>query len=120
MAEPELNGFGVTTSMPGFRRSSQVLMFLGLPLRATIVTTEPKGMPLCSFAFQSLSTSPASTRRVTSGSTEKLTTSVGRPDSTLRDWSPDGPYDWLKETPLPAAVFWNSGITLSKPTFGTA
>ena len=91
MAEPELNGFGVTISMPGFRRSSQVLMFSGFPLRVTMVTTEPKGNPLCSFAFQSSSTRPASTRRVTSGSTEKLTTSVGKPASTLRDWSPEAP-----------------------------
>ena len=66
-------------------------MLFGLPLRVTIVTTEPNGMPLCSFWFQLSSTSPASTSRVTSGSTEKLTTSVGRPDSTLRDWSPDAP-----------------------------
>ena len=27
-------------------------MFFGLPLRVTIVTTEPNGMPLCSFWFQ--------------------------------------------------------------------
>ncbi len=91
MADPELNGFGVTTSIPGLSRSSQVWMFLGLPFRVTIVTTEPNGIPLCSLEFQSSATSPASTRRVTSGSTEKLTMSVGRPDSTLRDWSPDAP-----------------------------
>ena len=66
-------------------------MLFGLPLRVTIVTTEPNGMPLCSFWFQLSSTRPAFTSRVTSGSTEKLTTSVGRPDSTLRDWSPDAP-----------------------------
>ena len=42
-AEPELNGLGVTTSRPGWSRSSQVLMFFGLPLRVTIVTTEPNG-----------------------------------------------------------------------------
>ena len=66
-------------------------MPLGLPLRVTIVTTEPNGMPLCSSGFQSSSTRPDFTRRVTSGSTEKFTMSVGRPDSTLRDWSPEAP-----------------------------
>ena len=39
----------MTTSTPGLSRSSQVLMPLGLPLRTMIVTTEPNGMPLCSF-----------------------------------------------------------------------
>ena len=52
-------------------------MPLGLPLRVTIVTTEPNGMPLCSPAFQSAATRPASTSRVMSGSTEKLTKSAG-------------------------------------------
>ena len=66
-------------------------MSFGLPLRVTIVTTEPNGMPLCSPAFQSSATRPASTSRVTSGSTEKFTTSVARPPSTLRDWSPEAP-----------------------------
>ena len=66
-------------------------MPLGLPLRVTIVTTEPNGIPLCAFWFQVSSTRPALTSRVTSGSTLKLTTSVGRPDSTLRDWSPEAP-----------------------------
>ena len=60
-------------------------MFFGLPLRVTIVTTEPNGIPLCGPEFQFSSTCPDFTRRVTSGSTEKLTMSVGRPLSTLRD-----------------------------------
>src|SRR5580765_5854148 len=91
LAEPELNGFGVTTSIPGFSRSSQSWMPFGLPLRTTMVTTEPKGMPLYWLAFQSLATRPASTRRVMSGSTEKLTKSALAPAATLRDWSPDAP-----------------------------
>ena len=66
-------------------------MFFGLPLRTTIVTTEPKGMPLWGPAFQPASTRPASTSRVTSGSTEKLTTSAAAPAATLRDWSPEAP-----------------------------
>ena len=85
MAEPEENGFGVTTSMPGLSRSSQVLIPFGLPLRTMIVTTEPNGMPLYWFEFQSSSTWPDFTRRVMSGSRLKCTTSVARPDSTLRD-----------------------------------
>ena len=90
-AEPELNGLGVTTSTPGLSRSSQSLMPLGLPLRTTMVTTEPNGMPLYSLAFQLASTRPASTRRVMSGSTEKLTKSASAPAATLRDWSPEAP-----------------------------
>ena len=66
-------------------------MFVGLPLRVTIVTTDPKGTPACSPAFQSPATRPASTSFVTSGSTEKFTTSVLRPLATLRDWWPDAP-----------------------------
>ncbi len=91
MAEPELNGLGVTTSTPSFRRSSQSRIPLGLPSRTTIVTTDPNGMPLCSFAFHPASTRPALTSRVMSGSTEKLTKSASAPASTLRDWSPEAP-----------------------------
>jgi hypothetical protein len=43
------------------------------------------------FAFQLASTRPASTRRVMSGSTEKLTKSASAPAATLRDWSPEAP-----------------------------
>ena len=46
LAEPELSGLGVTTSIPGCSRSSQSLMFFGLPLRTTRETTDPNGMPL--------------------------------------------------------------------------
>ena len=67
----------MTTSTPGLSRSSQVLMPFGLPLRVTIVTTEPNGMPLCSFWFQVSSTWPDFTRRVTSGSTREVD-DVGR------------------------------------------
>ena len=91
LAAPEVKGLGVTTLTPGLSRSSQSLMPLGLPLRTTMVTTDPNGIPLCSPAFQLLSTNPASTRRVTSGSTEKLTMSAAAPASTLRDWSPEAP-----------------------------
>ena len=45
-AAPEENGFGVMTSTPGLVRSSQVLMFFGLPLRVTRTTTELVTMPL--------------------------------------------------------------------------
>src|SRR3954451_505099 len=90
-AEPELNGFGVTTSTPGLRRSSHVVMCLGLPLRTTKVTTDEATMPLFWSSFQLESTRPASTRRVTSGSSENSTRSVLRPLSTLRDWSPEAP-----------------------------
>ena len=39
-APPEVNGLGVITSTPSLVRSSQDLMFLGLPLRVASTTTE--------------------------------------------------------------------------------
>src|SRR5437870_10601715 len=39
-AEPELNGFGVTTWTPGLVRSVQEWMCFGFPLRTTNDTTE--------------------------------------------------------------------------------
>src|SRR6516162_4386862 len=93
LAEPELSGLGVTTSMPGRNRSSQSLMFFGLPLRTTSVTTDPHGIPLVASVFQALETLPAFTNRAMSGSTEKVTTSAGVPSTTPRDWSPEAPYE---------------------------
>ena len=94
-AEPDEAGFGVMISTPGLTRSSQVWMLSGLPLRTTKTTTEDVAMPLVGVSFQSAATSPASTRRVTSGSREKWTTSASRPPSTARLWSPEAPYDVL-------------------------
>ena len=88
-APPEVNGFGSSTSTSPVTRSSQLLMFSGLPLRTMNTTTELVTMPLCSFWFQFSSTRPASTSRVMSGSSENSTTSAGRPPSTARDCSPD-------------------------------
>jgi hypothetical protein len=88
-------------------------MFLGLPLRTMKATTELVIMPLCSSAFQSLATRPASTSLVMSGSRARVTTSAARPFWTARLWSPEAPYDWENPTPLPASVFWNSGISCS-------
>ena len=51
-APPEVNGFGVITWTPGLIRSSQVLMFFGLPLRVAMTTTESVIMPLYWSAFQ--------------------------------------------------------------------
>jgi hypothetical protein len=88
-APPDVNGFGSSTSTLPVTRSSQPLMFLGLPLRTMRTTTELVTIPLCSFWFQLLSTRSASTSRVMSGSSENSTTSAGRPPSTARDCSPD-------------------------------
>ena len=52
-APPEVNGLGVITSTPSFVRSSQVLMFLGLPLRVASTTTELVTKPSYSSLFQS-------------------------------------------------------------------
>ncbi len=46
-----------------------------------------------------------------SGASENATTSASRPDATARLCSPDAPYDWENETPLPAADFWKAGIS---------
>jgi hypothetical protein len=90
-AAPEVNGFGVRTLTPGLSRSSHVLMFLGLPLRTTKVTTDVVTRPLFGPAFQSSATRPAFTSRVMSGSVENVTTSAFWPASTARLWSPDAP-----------------------------
>src|SRR5215217_2518714 len=95
-APPEVNGFGVMTSTPGFVRSSQVLIFLGLPGRTASTTTDLVTKPLKRSPFQPGATSPAVTSLVTSGSSDRATTSAGRPDSTARSCSPDAPYDWSK------------------------
>src|SRR5262245_23674684 len=95
-------------------------MFFGLPLRTTSETTDPNGMPLVASAFQSLATLSALTRRVTSGSTEKLTMSAGLPSTTARDWSPDAPYDVVTPTPLPSGVAAKAGMILLHPGSGTA
>ena len=89
LALPEVNGLGSSTSTSPVTRSSQPWMFSGLPLRTMKTTTESVTKPSCSFWFQLLSTKPASTSRVMSGSSENSTTSAGSPPSTARDCSPD-------------------------------
>ena len=83
-ALPEVNGFGVTTCTPGLTRSLQSVMCLGLPLRTMITATEFVTNPWVAFWFQLEDTRPAFTSRVTSGSSEKLTTSAFRPAATAR------------------------------------
>src|SRR5881398_370856 len=112
-ALPEVAGFGVITSTPGFTRSSQPVMCFGLPLRTTSTTTESDGMPFAPTVSQLLATTPALTSRVTSGVVENATTSAGWPDATARLWAPDGPNDWLNETPLPADDCAKAAVSLS-------
>ena len=76
-ALPEVDGFGVITSTPGLIRSSQVVMFFGLPLRTTNTTTESLDMPLAGLASQLLETIPSLTSRVMSGVVENATMSAG-------------------------------------------
>ena len=90
-APPEVNGLGVITSTPSFSRSSQVLMFLGLPLRVASTTTELVTKPSNSSLFQSAATFLASTSLSMSGASDRATTSALRPASTARAWSPDAP-----------------------------
>ena len=82
-ALPELNGFGVTTWMPGLIRSDQFSMWSGLPLRTTNTTTESVTIPWSGPTVSQLDdTSPAFTSLAMSGSSEKLTTSAGWPSTT--------------------------------------
>src|SRR3954447_12657832 len=118
-AEPEEPGLGVTILTPGLTRSSQPLMPLGLPLRTTIATTDWVTTPLLGPDFQSSATSFSSTSLVTSGSSDKWTSSASSPAMTARLWSPDAPYEVLKVTSLPASVFWKSLRTCSLAVFRT-
>ena len=110
-APPEVNGFGVITSTPSLVRSSQVWMFFGLPLRTTNTTTEststPLYWPLVPVGVDEPGVDLAGDVRL-----EREVQEVGVwPASTARLWSPDEPYDWLKSTSLPSAVFWKAGIS---------
>ena len=53
-APPDVNGFGSITSTPSLVRSSQVLMFFGLPLRTAKTTTELVTKPSYLSLFQSV------------------------------------------------------------------
>src|SRR3954454_647059 len=97
---------------PGLTRSSQPLIFLGLPLRTAITTTDWVRMPLVGVFFQLGDTCPLSTRRVTSGSREKCTMSALRPPSTARLWSPEAPYDVSKVTAFSSEVSCQSAVTV--------
>src|SRR4051794_33156244 len=104
-AEPELYGFGVSTSTPGLIRSSQPLMCFGLPLRTAKTTTVSAPMPSYDCRSHFESTRPASTSRLTSSGVDRKMTSVLSPLATARAWSVEAPYDWVKLTPLPSDVF---------------
>src|SRR5450755_275399 len=112
-ALPEVEGFGVITSIRGLIRSSQPVMCFGLPLRTTSTTTESLENPLAEPAFQLLATIPLLTRRVMSGVVENATTSAGWPLSTARLCEPEAPNDWPNETPLPAEVWANAPVSAS-------
>src|ERR1044072_7810553 len=110
-APPDVNGFGVTICTPGFSRSFHVFSFFGLPSRTMKTTTERVTMPLYLSLFHLCATSFFWTSDVMSGASENATTSALRPDATARLCSPDAPYDCENDTSLPAAVFWNAGIS---------
>ena len=90
-APPDVNGLGVSTSMPGLTRSAQPVMFFGLPGRTASATTERVTMPFVGVALQSAATSFSSTSFVMSGSSDSAAMSVGRPAMTARAWSPELP-----------------------------
>ena len=103
MALPELNTLGVITLTPGFTRSAQVVMCLGLPGRTMNETMEFVTMPLVGVRSHELATSPALTTLVMSGVREKFTRSAGRPSTTEVAWVPDGPKE--DDTVIPAPAF---------------
>src|SRR5260221_13254504 len=117
-APPELNGFGNTTSTPGFTRSSQVRMCFGLPFLSTKTTTDFETMPWYAFLSHALSTRPAETRRSTSVEIEKLTTSAGRPAATALLCTSEAANDVVNLTPLPAAVAWYAEVSFGKTDVG--
>jgi hypothetical protein len=90
-APPEVWTFGVTTCTPGLTRSAQSRIFFGLPRRTAKTTTERVTMPPHLLFFQVRATSPFFTSDVTSGSSERATTSAFSPASTARACSPDAP-----------------------------
>src|SRR5258708_31756538 len=92
----EVNGFGVMTLTPGLIRSAQLVMCLGFPGRTPSATTESVTMPFVGPESQPAATMPALTNRVTSGASEKLTTSAGCPAATARLWVPQGPNQAVK------------------------
>src|SRR3954454_17541473 len=110
-APPDVTGFGVTTWTPGLTRSSHVRMCFGFPSRRTKTTTERVTIPFHLFALQLRGTRPFWTSVVMSGASENATTSADRPAAAARLWSVEGPDDWVNETSLPAAVFWNAGMS---------
>ena len=104
LALPELKTFGVMTCTPGFTRSAQVVMCLGLPGRTMKETMESVTMPLVGPASHELATRPALTTLAMSGSSEKFTRSAGSPSITEVACVPDGPKEGVTVTPAPALV----------------
>src|SRR4030088_126262 len=117
-APPELNGFGKTTSTPGFTRSSHVLMCFGLPLRSTNTTTDFETMPWYLFCDHVLSTSFDWTSRSMSVEMEKLTTSAGRPAATALLCTSEAANDVEKLTSFPPGVAWYAEMSFGKTVVG--
>src|SRR3954469_19167797 len=117
-AEPELNGFGVSTCTPGRTRSFQPLMCFGLPLRTAKTTTVSAGMPPYAWWFHFEATRAGSTSRLTSSPVERKTRSALRPLATARAWSVEAPYDWLNVTPSPSPVFCHDWMIFPMTLFG--
>src|SRR3954451_10339559 len=107
-APPELSGLGVRTLTPGLTRSSQPLMFFGLPLRTTSATTDRVTKTWYASEFQVLGTSPPSTSLVMWGAGEGGVTSGGRPAVIARASAPEVIKNLEKITPLPSVVFSNA------------
>ena len=96
----------MTTWTPGFARSSQSLMPLGLPLRTRNSIVEYVGDALFGKRFaQSVATTERDARKSMSFAEFIVTTSASRPSATERACLLDPSCDWLIVTSCPLFCF---------------
>src|SRR5947209_10122227 len=100
-------------------RSAQEWMCFGLPGRTAKATTESATVPpWASVVLQFLDMRPAAAIVSTSRPVDRNAMSQPWPATTARDCDPDGPYDCVNETPLPAAVRLHCATSFSTTGFG--
>ena len=99
---PPVLGLTMITWVPGLTRSSQSLMFFGLPLRVrnSIVDVVGEALPAKRLA-QSLATTPVPARNSMSVVVFMVTTSASSPSLTARAWALEPPCAWSILTSLP-------------------
>jgi hypothetical protein len=80
-------------------------MCLGFPWRTTKATTESAAIERYGAWSQLFGTRPESASVSTSSPVDRNAMLAGWPATIARACEPDGPYDCVNETPLPAAVW---------------